>query len=126
VTLRAEDLRARVQSGGYGVKASTPKRIQRKRTKGWRMPAGAIYVGRPTVYGNPYRVGPREATEGRHRAIHLYRWSLEVLRRDASATYAARMDHLRGHDLACWCPLDQPCHADVLLELANDTPRDTP
>ena len=26
---------------------------------------------------------------------------------------------LRGHDLACWCPLDQPCHADVLLELAN-------
>lgn len=26
---------------------------------------------------------------------------------------------LRGKDLVCWCPLDQPCHADVLLELAN-------
>ncbi|SII07108.1 Uncharacterised protein [Mycobacteroides abscessus subsp. abscessus] len=30
-----------------------------------------------------------------------------------------RMTELAGHDLACWCPLDQPCHADVLLELAN-------
>ncbi len=29
---------------------------------------------------------------------------------------------LRGKDLACWCPLDQPCHADVLLELANASP----
>lgn len=31
----------------------------------------------------------------------------------------AEIARLRGHDLACWCPLDQPCHADVLLELAN-------
>lgn len=29
------------------------------------------------------------------------------------------LQELRGHDLCCWCPLDQPCHADVLLELAN-------
>jgi hypothetical protein len=29
------------------------------------------------------------------------------------------LDVLRGHDLACWCPLDKPCHADVLLRLAN-------
>lgn len=34
-----------------------PKRIQRKRTKGWRMPEGAIYVGRPTKWGNPAKVG---------------------------------------------------------------------
>lgn len=48
------------------------------------MPENAIYVGRPTVWGNPFVV-----------------------------------QALRGKDLACWCRLDQPCHADVLLELAN-------
>jgi hypothetical protein len=31
----------------------------------------------------------------------------------------ASLDELRGRDLACWCPLDEPCHADVLLEIAN-------
>ena len=36
---------------------SKPKRIQRSRAKGWKMPANAIYVGRPTVWGNPYVVG---------------------------------------------------------------------
>ncbi|MGV7636606.1 DUF4326 domain-containing protein, partial [Mycobacterium kansasii] len=35
---------------------SAPKRIQRKRTKGWRMPEGAVYVGRPTKWGNPFIV----------------------------------------------------------------------
>ena len=34
-----------------------PKRIQRSRSKGWKMPANAIYDGRPTVWGNPYVVG---------------------------------------------------------------------
>ena len=28
--------------------------------------------------------------------------------------------HLRGKNLACWCPFDQPCHADVLLKIANE------
>ena len=36
------------------------------------------------------------------------------------AAYVAALPELRGHDLACWCPLDQPCHADVLIELANE------
>ena len=37
-----------------------PKRIQRKRTKGWRMPADAIYVGRPTKWGNPDKIGDED------------------------------------------------------------------
>lgn len=36
--------------------ADKPKRIQRSRTSGWRMPAEAVYVGRPTIFGNPYNV----------------------------------------------------------------------
>src|SRR5438132_14274915 len=45
---RRENLRSRM---------SKPKRIQRSRAKGWKIPANAIYVGRPTVWGNPYVVG---------------------------------------------------------------------
>jgi len=41
---------------------SKPKRIQRSRAKGWKMPANAIYVGRPTVWGNPYVVGSQLRT----------------------------------------------------------------
>lgn len=97
-----------------------PKRIQRQRTKGWRMPEGAVYVGRPTKWGNPFRVGTRTRFEGldelvynRARAVVLFRENAWHLGLDLDAT------ELRGKDLCCWCPLDQPCHADVLLEWAN-------
>lgn len=92
-----------------------PKRIQRKRTKGWRMPANAVYVGRPGMFGNPYRVGVNGSVAD---CVRLYRESLKVQR--AFRKMVRR--ELRGKHLACWCPLDQPCHADVLLELANSAP----
>ncbi len=88
------------------------------------MPAGAIYVGRPTIWGNPYLVehyniegcGKAEALRhAREMAVRDF-WMWFHLR--DSAMQAAR-EELRGKDLACWCPLDQPCHADVLLEVAN-------
>lgn len=92
-----------------------PIRIQRKRTKGWKMPEGAVYVGRPTLMGNPFTVeewGSREAASAAFRTYmehHPHGRSL--------ATFAR--EFLRGKNLVCWCPLDQPCHADVLLEIAN-------
>ena len=43
----------------------TPQRIQRRRTKGWRMPTGAVYVGRGTPWGNPWMVYPTKATDPR-------------------------------------------------------------
>jgi hypothetical protein len=88
-----------------------PKRIQRKRTKGWRMPENAVYVGRPTVFGNPVTiadVGSAAKAIEAYRAIIDHEEILKLIR-----------SNLRGKDLACWCPLDQPCHADVLLEIAN-------
>jgi hypothetical protein len=98
---------------------TAPKRIQRKRTKGWRMPEGAKYVGRPSRYGNPFQVpGPATRT-GRLLAKGYYQ--LRLL--EAIETVPAMLDEIRaelaGRDLACWCPLDQPCHADVLLAIAN-------
>jgi hypothetical protein len=82
------------------------------------MPEGAVYVGRTVAgvsgspYANYYRIGPDMP---RVLAVALYR-------REAEATIRRHPDWcepLRGRDLVCWCPLDQPCHADVLLELAN-------
>lgn len=102
-----------------------PKRIQRKRTKGWRMPEGAVYVGRPTKWGNRYKVGDPMGTHDK-KGTYCER---PMTAKDAVTFYRAEMElfcgnrlnieELRGKDLACWCPLDQPCHADVLLELAN-------
>lgn len=87
-----------------------PKRIQRKRTKGWRMPKNTVYVGRPTKWGNMYKVG-RDGTA--NECVLKYKWWLDFTKR------IENMEELRGKDLACWCPLNQPCHADVLLEIAN-------
>jgi hypothetical protein len=93
------------------------------------MPEGAIYVGRPTRWGNPYRIGLvacgcRSVGECNHNtlrvetaaeAVAAYRAWVETWRSERRQ----QIELLRGKDLACWCPLDQPCHADVLLELAN-------
>ena len=89
-----------------------PKRIQRKRIKGWRMPDGAVYVGRPTKWGNPANTGSNDLkVDYYRRMIGGNLWT--------SPTRQEIKDELRGKDLACWCPLDRPCHADILLAIAN-------
>lgn len=102
------------------------KRIQRRRAKGWRMPEGAVYVGRGSRWGNPYRIAPAFDLDGIHipeitadSAVKLFRENLESRMRSFPSVRAELVAILRGKDLACWCPLDAPCHADVLLEIAN-------
>jgi hypothetical protein len=98
----------------------TPKRIQRKRTKGWRMPEGAVYVGRPSRWGNPFHiVSSCDGSTTRAEAVRNYRGHLLSSSAVMPSAVAAYLEPLRGKDLACWCPLSEPCHADVLLELAN-------
>ncbi|MEM7046059.1 MAG: DUF4326 domain-containing protein [Pseudomonadota bacterium] len=134
-----------------------PKRIQRKRTKGWRMPPNTIYVGRSTKWGNPIEVNTpkkdirwrlfdgQEASHSgavdaferlvfaaqkskKNTMVYCYRQRQRVhfrrlppgdkrIRLIAAVVYD--LEELRGKDLACWCPLDKPCHADVLIKLAN-------
>lgn len=100
-----------------------PQRIQRKRTKGWRMPPGAVYVGRGTQWGNPFRVGPAWAygeVPTREEAVKLFRnWWFYPAKWALPEPPFNHLHQLRGRDLACWCLLDAACHADVLLELAN-------
>lgn len=90
-----------------------PKRIQRLRSKGWKAPEGAVYVGRPSKWGNPFKV---DADHDAAAAVRDFR-AYATGRLQNMFGYPLR--ELRGKDLMCWCPLDQPCHADVLLELAN-------
>lgn len=134
-----------------------PRRIRLSRAKGWRKPADAVVVARPTKWGNPWRVGnpgtfwlpnwpvkdqPLGCALDAADAVTLFRNMLtggpdpvsaalpetfhrvgRIGCRNAIRAHAAAIIHdsheLRGRDLACWCPLDAPCHAQVLLELAN-------
>jgi|SRR5699024_10206423 len=110
-----------------------PKRIQRKRTKGWKMPENTVYVGRPTKWGNPYMVRAGLVSgydlidvDNNYKVLAKYAYRDKALR-DAVRWYEqwvknhpSLISAVKGKDLACWCPLDKPCHADVLLKLANE------
>lgn len=127
----------------------SPVRVQRQRAKGWRTPQctcgrgdphPAIYVGRGSRWGNPYKPGRTYRQSRVTPAGHIeYRLHTVTDNTDAATQYAdayrttgwgmySGIDPCRetdihqtlgGHDLMCWCPLDQPCHADTLIHLAN-------
>lgn len=104
-------------------------RIQRKRTKGWRIPENTVYVGRPTRWGNPFT--GENAVERYREAVSIFpvsentmnAWTESGGNKVMLILLAGRHDYvknrLRGKNLACWCPLDKPCHADILLEIAK-------
>lgn len=81
------------------------------------MPPNTIYVGRPTQWGNPYQVGKvRDGVfmSDAQMVVDYYRSLV-----DKGMMRIKIRNALRGHNLACWCPEDSWCHADVLLEIAN-------
>jgi hypothetical protein len=111
-----------------------PKRIQRKRIKGWRMPPNTVSVCRPGKWGNPYKVVPvgglwglycpeiNATTAHSRKKINVVRASIEFFRDECADRPEFRDEirkELKGKNLACFCRIDQPCHADVLLEIAN-------
>ena len=131
----APPIRRRCAAGQGSACTHRPQRLHRTRRKANRTPAGAVYVGRPTIWGNPFA---GRAKVGHKRSVILYAaW----LRGDCShRIYRAagfsraealtldrrrvqlldRLPRIAGKDLQCWCPLTSEwCHADVLIELAN-------
>lgn len=110
-----------------------PKRVQLSRRKGWRMPPNTIKVDRTTRWGNPFVVGLHGTREECVRWFGLALAGYLVLgfKPDADGQYVTdkaisyrkmlRRDrrHLIGKNLACWCPMDKPCHADILLGAAR-------
>lgn len=87
-----------------------PRRIRFRRAKGWRLPENAVYVGRPTKWGNPFKY-PQCSDP-----VAAFR---KYLADNPKLTAAAKRE-LRGKDLACWCDEYAVCHGDVLLEVANE------
>ena len=91
------------------------------------MPEGAVYVGRPSGWGNPFKVGESKwmRRHSDNAIVQFVPWTtqeaVDMFRLIVSTDEQREQirSELAGKDLACWCPLDQPCHADVLLELAN-------
>jgi hypothetical protein len=104
-----------------------PQRVRLSRARGWRKPEDTVVVARPSKWGNPYRIGAPVPVAERERhgwpAVHTRASAVEAYRLDVAGRppefrEAVRAE-LHGKNLACWCPLDGPCHADVLLEIAN-------
>jgi hypothetical protein len=108
------------------------------------MPEGGVYVGRGSYLGNPFRIYEHCKGKGGDWGVedtgrfHLpmgHGWTREGAAKAAVKMYERALDeayppgstarrilalNLAGHDLVCWCLASQPCHADVLLRIANE------
>jgi hypothetical protein len=92
----------------------TVKRIQRKNffDYEWKKNPNAVLVARPSKWGNPFKV----KDYGLEKSISLYEaWLREELKKDPSF-----LDPLKGKDLVCYCPVNQPCHADIILKFLGE------
>ncbi len=118
---------------------SEPRRVQQRRTAGWRKPDNTVSVARPSKWGNPVRVVPVRArgpfcleregvgfvaqhtdlASARRSAVDRFRDLLAKQPALVRVTVREIRAELAGKNLMCFCPLDHPCHADVLLEIAN-------
>jgi len=116
-----------------------PVRIQRRRVKGWTKPVGAVNCTRPSKYGNPFSV----EKYGLDRSLKLFQQMIDEFTSIKQFSIDAQEDalnsplfkafrksnelslrdmiksDLRGKDLMCFCEFDKPCHANILLCIAN-------
>ena len=97
-----------------------PRRIQLKRSRGWKMPPNAIKVDRTTRWGNPFTIA--ECGSVAVAVANHGRWMRGEIPAPGGAAPPSReaiRAGLAGRDLACWCASNGPCHAELLLAIAN-------
>lgn len=93
------------------------RRIQLSRKKGWKMPPNTVKVARPTKYGNPHKIGWCPVCGAEHtREEAVAEFRAEALQPEVQQRIR---EELGGKNVACFCGLDEICHGDVLLEIAN-------
>jgi hypothetical protein len=113
---------------------TNPVRIQLSRRKGFNLQAvsvainglSAVNVARPTKWGNPFAIGQSRKDDNgfwdkigtAETAVKFFRDMLSLDRRNYPD--ASQIVTLRGKNLACWCKLGDPCHADVLLDICRE------
>jgi Domain of unknown function (DUF4326) len=106
-----------------------PIRIQRKRAKGWRLPANTVCITRGTRFGNPFAVGTMQqhplehlgkvlVEDNRHATILFQNWLLTSKEGHRMAALIRR--ELRGKNVACFCHPEDYCHGDEVLKVANE------
>lgn len=112
--------------------AERPIRVQLSRSAGWRMPENTVRVSRPSKWGNRFRLGDTAEVWGdpgvvkfvpikdAATAVKLFEEWMQLHLAQHPTIMRPALDELRGKNLACWCKLGTPCHADVLLRLANE------
>jgi hypothetical protein len=102
-----------------------PERVQRRRTKGSKMPPNTVSVTRPGPYGNPFVIG-RDGNAEECIAKFSAAWDHAIkyaeLDRSPYMPFGKPiyLGPLKGKNLACFCRLDRPCHADILLKIVED------
>lgn len=126
------------------ARAKAPQRIQLRRTRGWRKPENTVVVSRPSKWGNPFSISKEDGdwivvsclpkdlayekypvviwkcdarNEATAKAVELFSEAIAI--GDLGFLLSDVRQELRGKNLACWCPPGSPCHADVLLRVAN-------
>jgi hypothetical protein len=127
--------------GAFDGERVMPVRIQRQRTKGWRMPPNTVSIARPGRLGNPFLcrrdIGDCEPEAGRCCLVMFEEWvrsGVEGRPCTTGSTWAAidalagyprrtayidRLRQIRGKNVACYCALDRPCHGDIIIAIAN-------
>lgn len=88
-----------------------PVRIQRSRQHKQVSPNGLpiVYVGRPSKWGNPYKPNSHDTIND----------CIKKYEEDIKRWHSDELKELSGKNLSCWCGLGEPCHADILLKIAN-------
>lgn len=110
-----------------------PIRMQRKRSKGWRLPANTVCVTRGTRFGNPFAVGTTQmhplqhlgmilVRDNQHATVLFQNWLL--LSKDGQKMAALIRRELQGKNVACFCSPDDYCHGDEILRVANERATD--
>jgi len=110
-----------------GTPAVAVRRVVRRRVRGWRMPANTVSVTRPGRWGNPFKINGEMPAE---QAVADFRLELRYEALAIELEMPVQLKHMRwiaehiaelkGKNLACYCKAGSPCHADVLLKIAND------
>lgn len=121
-----------VARGSLRRLVSQPRRIQLSRKKGAKLPANTVVVARPSKWGNPFKVSDIQSNHPgwthavcQNEAVRMYEGSICNTGGNMAGLLTASVKlveiiaALRGKHLACWCKPGEPCHADVLLRLAN-------
>jgi len=129
-TSKSKDLHTDYTDKG-GLTQIKPVRIQRSRQKKQVSPNGLpiVYAGRPSKWGNPFKVGDTITKSIQYKnSVRIWNIKLKTIRQVLKYYNEAITDNellnldlsdLKGKNLSCWCKIGEPCHADILLKLAN-------